>query len=195
MILGYLVLLALGLLAGADETVYAPGSGALAPGWENWSWSSTIDFASTAGPGGVEAISVTAGSYAALSLFDETAFDNNFAGLRFDISGAQPDLSLSFSSSTDSDSSAGIPLTAMSSAVTTTGWTTITIDFGNLPGNGGVLPTDSCEVDVLSVPNNVLTLVSSQGIVSTSKQAEMARRSSSPTSYSYQVCLYLAKTI
>ena len=72
MILGYFVLLALGLLAGADETVYAPGSGALAPGWENWSWSSTIDFASTAGPGGVEAISVTAGSYAALSLFDET---------------------------------------------------------------------------------------------------------------------------
>ncbi|RDX55250.1 hypothetical protein OH76DRAFT_1339899 [Lentinus brumalis] len=143
MMLGYVALLALGLLAGADETVYAPGSGALAPGWENWSWSSTIDFASTAGPGGVEAISVTAGSYAALSLFDETAFENKFAGLRFDISGAQPDLSLSFSSSTDSDSSASFPLTAMSSAVTATGWTTITVDFGNLPGNGGVLPADS----------------------------------------------------
>ena len=70
MLLGHLVLLTLGLLAGADETVYAPGSGALASGWENWSWSSTIDFASTSGPGGLQAISVTAGSYAALSLFD-----------------------------------------------------------------------------------------------------------------------------
>ncbi|RPD78129.1 hypothetical protein L226DRAFT_457148 [Lentinus tigrinus ALCF2SS1-7] len=143
MIWSYFVLLALGLLAGADEAVYAPGSGALASGWENWSWSSTIDFASTSGPASVEAISVTAGSYAALSLYDETAFANNFAGLRFDISGDQPDVSLSFSSSTDSDSSASIPLSAMSSSVTSTSWTTITVDFGNLPGNGGVLPADS----------------------------------------------------
>ena len=149
MFLGHLVLIALGLLAGADETVYAPSSGAFAYGWENWSWSSTIDFASTSGPGGVQAISVTAGSYAALSLFDETAFANNFAGLRFDISGTQPDVSLSFSSSTDSDSSASIPLAAMSSSVNASAWTTITVDFGNLPANGGVLPADSCQHHVL----------------------------------------------
>ena len=43
------------------------------------------------------AISVTSDAWAALSLFDETAFNNNYAGLKFDISGAQPDISLSLS--------------------------------------------------------------------------------------------------
>ena len=194
MLLGHLVLLSLGLLAGADETVYAPGSGALASGWENWSWSSTIDFASTSGPGGVQAISVTAGSYAALSLFDETAFANNFAGLRFDISGAQPDVSLSFSSSTDSDSSASIPLAAMSSLVNASAWTTVTIDFGNLPANGGVLPADSCEDYTLPhVASNSMLTIWHKGIESTSRQAVMVLPSLSPTLYSCRVCNLLLR--
>ena len=97
MLLGSLFILALGLGAHADQTIYAAGDGALAPGWENWSWSSTIDFASTAGPGGVGSISITSDAYAALSVFDETPFKNNYAGLKFDISGAQPDMSVSLS--------------------------------------------------------------------------------------------------
>ena len=94
MLIRSLLLLVLSLGAYADQTIYAAGAGALAAGWENWSWSSTIDFASTAGPGGTEAISITSDAYAALSVFDETAFNNNYAGLSFDISGAQPDVSL-----------------------------------------------------------------------------------------------------
>ena len=90
-----LSLLALGLGAAADQAIYS--SGALAAGWENWSWSSTIDFASTAGPGGVGSIAITSDAYAALSVFDETAFNNDYAGLKFDISGAQPDVSVSLS--------------------------------------------------------------------------------------------------
>jgi hypothetical protein len=90
MISGTLLLLFLGALAIADDTAYQSGAGALASGWENWSWSSTLDFASTAGPGGVQSISVVSEAWAALSVYAETAFDNNFAGLRFDISGAQP---------------------------------------------------------------------------------------------------------
>lgn len=93
MLLNALLLLILSLRAAADQSIYATGVGALGAGWENWSWSSTIDFASTSGPGGVEAISITSDAYAALSLYDETPFDNNYAGLKFDISGAQPDVS------------------------------------------------------------------------------------------------------
>jgi hypothetical protein len=149
MILNSFILLALGLLANADQTVYAPGSGALGSGWENWSWSSTIDFASTSGPGGIEAISITSDAYAALSLFDETAFANNYAGLRFDISGAQPDVSLYIQSSTSNDQTANFPLSAMSTFVNTTAFTTVTVNFGNLPGNGGVLATDTCQFHLM----------------------------------------------
>lgn len=143
MISGALILLYVGLVA-ADNTIYASGSGNLASGWENWSWSSTFDFASTAGPGGVEAISVNTTAYGALSTKAETAFDNNYSGLRFDISGAQPDVSFYLSVSANSDVSPSIPLSAMSTSVSETAFTTITVDFGNLPGNQGVLANDTC---------------------------------------------------
>jgi hypothetical protein len=139
-----LTLLLFGLLAAADVNVYVPGTSALSSGWENWSWSSTLDFASTSGPGGVESISVSTTEWGALSVYAETTFANNYAGLRFDISGAQPDVSLYLSSSTDSDSSPSIPLASMSNVVNTTAWTTVTVDFSNLPGSHGVLAQDSC---------------------------------------------------
>jgi hypothetical protein len=180
MILSSFILLALGLLAGADQTVYAPGSGALGSGWENWSWSSTIDFASTSGPGGVEAISITSGSYAALSLFDETAFANNYAGLRFDISGAQPDVSLYIQSTASNGQTANFPLSAMSNIVNTTAFTTVTVNFGNLPGNGGVLPADTCWFHI-TYPSGYSHRYL-QGIASTSKQAGMARHTTLPIS-------------
>lgn len=145
MFFGALVLLFVGAFVAADDTVYAPGTGNLASGWENWSWSSTLDFASTAGPEAVESISVNTTAWGALSMYAETAFDNNYAGLRFDISGAQPDVSIYFSTSTNSDVSPSLPLASMSNFVNESAWTTITLDFSNLPGNEGVLATDSCE--------------------------------------------------
>ena len=144
MLLGSVVLLALGIGAAADQTVYAAVDGALASGWENWSWSSTIDFASTDGPGGLEAISVSSSAYAALSLYDETPFANNYAGLRFDISGSEPDISLYIQSTISNGQTANFALSAMNAFVSTDNFTTITVDFSNLPGNGGVLGNDSC---------------------------------------------------
>ncbi|KAI0028548.1 glycoside hydrolase family 44-domain-containing protein [Vararia minispora EC-137] len=143
MIRGYLSLLAVCGLVAADVTIYAPGSGNLASGWENWSWSSTIDFASTASPGGLESISVDSGAWAALSVFAEVAFNNDYAGLRFDISGTQPDVSFYLQSSTSNGQSPTIPLASMSSSVNSSAFTTIIVDFSNLPGNQGVLATDT----------------------------------------------------
>ena len=147
---GAFILLALGLGAAADQDIYTAGDGALAAGWENWSWSSDIDFASTSGPGGVEAISVSSQAYAALSLYDETAFDNNYAGLKFDISGSEPDISLYISSSTSNDQTANFALSAMNAFVSADNFTTVIVDFSNLPGNAGALSQDSCRLIVSS---------------------------------------------
>lgn len=132
------LLLAVGVLA--DTTVYS--SGALASGWENWSWSSTIDFASTSGPGGTSAILVTSQQYAALSVKDESNFQG-MAGLRFDISGVQPDVTISLSSTADNAASPNIPLSALSKSITADEYTTLTIDFKNLPPGGTSLPSDT----------------------------------------------------
>ncbi|KAH9933597.1 glycoside hydrolase family 44-domain-containing protein [Epithele typhae] len=158
MLASFLALLSLGTIAAADLTVYQSGTGALASGWENWSWSTTLDFASTGGPGGVQSISVNSGEWAALSVYAETAFKNNYAGLRFQISGNQPDVSLYLSSSSDSASSVSMPLSSMSTIVNTTAFTEITVDFGNLPGNKGVLPQDSCQNGATYYLTNVMLL-------------------------------------
>lgn len=68
----------------ADLPIYTDN--ALASGWENWSWSSTIDFAATdeiSGSSGTS-ISVNSSAWAALSVKLEGTFPN-YAGLRFDI--------------------------------------------------------------------------------------------------------------
>jgi hypothetical protein len=135
-----LALLFLAVRALADTSVYS--GGALASGWENWSWSSTIDFASVSGPGGTSAISVTSDAYAALSVKDESNFQG-LAGLRFDISGAQPDLTISLGSTADNAASPNIPLSAISKSIAASGYTTSTIDFKNLPPGGTTLPSDT----------------------------------------------------
>lgn len=56
-------------------------------GWENWSWSSTIDFAATdlfAGSSG-SSISVTSDQFAALSLYYDIAAIKGYEGLQFDL--------------------------------------------------------------------------------------------------------------
>lgn len=71
-------------VVGDDLNVYVDTS--LATGWENWSWSSTIDFAATdiiSGSSGTS-ISVTSDAWSALSLYNPTSF-KTYAGLKFDI--------------------------------------------------------------------------------------------------------------
>lgn len=65
-----------------DLPIYTDG--ALASGWEDWSWSSTINYAATDLFEGTSSISVNSTDYAALSVTLEGTFPD-YAGLRFDI--------------------------------------------------------------------------------------------------------------
>jgi hypothetical protein len=76
-----LALLAAWVLAD-DIAVYTDG--ALAAGWENWSWSSDINFAATDVLEGSSSISVNSQAWSALSVKLEGTFPN-YQGLRFDI--------------------------------------------------------------------------------------------------------------
>lgn len=70
--------------AAADLAIYTDN--ALASGWENWSWSSDINFAATdeiSGSSG-SSLSVNSSQWAALSVKLEGTFPG-YAGLRFDI--------------------------------------------------------------------------------------------------------------
>ena len=130
----------------ADLAVYTDG--ALAAGWENWSWSSTINFAATDVFEGTSSINTVSTAYAGLSFYLEgTGFGSGsagYAGLRFDIAGASPDVSLYFTSNTDSVNSASIPLSAFAPGGVKAGaFTSVLIDFSNLPGSGVPLATDT----------------------------------------------------
>ena len=73
----------------ADLTVYQDG--ALASGWEDWSWSSTINYAATDLFEGSSSISITSEAWAAFSPKLEGTFPS-YAGLRFDIAVSPPAL-------------------------------------------------------------------------------------------------------
>ncbi|KAG6850170.1 hypothetical protein H0H93_016850, partial [Arthromyces matolae] len=128
------------LVKADDLTIYSDGS--LASGWENWSWSSTIDFAATDLFEGTSSISVTSSAWAALSVKLEGTFPS-YAGLRFDIAGDNPDISIYIQSTTDNDQSPTIPLSAFGATVTSAGFTSLLIDFSALPGIGSPLGNDS----------------------------------------------------
>lgn len=119
--------------ARADITVYSDN--ALASGWEDWSWGSTINYAATDLAEGTSSISITSGAYSAFSPKLEGNF-SSLAGLRFDIAGAQPDVSIYFTDTTTSINSPSIALATISPTVTATAWSTLTIDFSQLPGSG-----------------------------------------------------------
>ncbi|KAJ7829881.1 glycoside hydrolase family 44-domain-containing protein [Mycena olivaceomarginata] len=119
-----------------DITVY--NDAALAAGWENWSWSSDIDFAATDVFEGSSSISVNSEAWSALSVKLEGTFPN-YQGLRFDIAGAQPDLTITISSSVDGTTSPNILLSAISTTITANAFTSVLIDFRNLPGSGAAL--------------------------------------------------------
>ncbi|KAJ7665613.1 glycoside hydrolase family 44-domain-containing protein [Mycena rosella] len=119
-----------------DITVYTDT--ALAAGWENWSWSSDIEFAATDLFEGTSSISVNSTAYSALSVKLEGTFPD-YQGLRFDIAGAQPDLTITVSSSVDGTTSANILLSTLSTSITPDAFTSLLIDFRNLPGTGAAL--------------------------------------------------------
>lgn len=125
-------------VVGDDLDVYVDAS--LATGWENWSWSSTINFAATdivSGSSG-SSISVTSDAWAALSLYNSAPF-KTYAGLKFDIAGDQPDVTLLIQSVKDSVDGPNIPLSAISKSITSDAFSTVLIDFNNLPGSGVAL--------------------------------------------------------
>ena len=70
------------LVAKADIVVYTDD--VLASPWQDWSWSSTINYDATDLFEGTSSISVDSGDWAALSLYNPTPFPTA-AGLEFDI--------------------------------------------------------------------------------------------------------------
>lgn len=81
-------------LVRADEVIYTDNG--LAPGWEDWSWGSTINYDATAVAEGTSSIFVNSTEYSALSLENPVAFNNTFAGLAFDISVVYPNFYFSW---------------------------------------------------------------------------------------------------
>ncbi|KAF9002619.1 hypothetical protein BDZ89DRAFT_1105191 [Hymenopellis radicata] len=130
-----LALLATWVLAD-DIAVYTDT--ALAAGWENWSWSSDINFAATDLFDGTSSISVNSSAWSALSVKLEGTFPD-YQGLRFDIAGDNPDLTITISSSVDGTTSPNILLSSLSTSLTSDAFTSLLIDFRNLPGSGAAL--------------------------------------------------------
>ncbi|KAG5335033.1 hypothetical protein C0989_002426 [Termitomyces sp. Mn162] len=128
-------------LVKADD-LYIYTDGALAPGWEDWSWSSTLDFNATDLFEGTSSISVTSDAWAALSVKLEGTF-LNYAGLKFDVAGPNPDVSISIQSTTDNNESPTIPLSAFGQTITSGSFTSLLMDFSALPGVGSPLGNDS----------------------------------------------------
>ncbi|KAF7303616.1 Endoglucanase A [Mycena indigotica] len=119
-----------------DIVIYADN--ALAAGWENWSWGSDINFAATDLFEGTSSAFINSSAWSALSTKLEGTFPN-YAGLKFDIAGSQPDLTITIQSSTDGAVSPNILLSSISNTITPNAFTTVLIDFSNLPGSGAAL--------------------------------------------------------
>ncbi|KAF8588333.1 glycoside hydrolase family 44 protein [Ramaria rubella] len=126
--------------AQADEVIYTDN--ALASGWQDWSWGSTIVYNATEMEEGTSSIFVNSTAYSALSLKAPSTFET-FAGLEFDISGAQPDLSIIIQDTVDNTQSATIPLSALSTSITANNFTSILLNFNNIPPNGATLGNGS----------------------------------------------------
>ncbi|PPQ74923.1 hypothetical protein CVT24_003000 [Panaeolus cyanescens] len=128
------------LVAGADSDINIYTDDSLAQGWQNWSWNTDLNFAATdiiSGTTGTS-ISVRSDAWSAFSLKLETNFAG-YAGLRFDIAGAQPEIQFYFESTTEGLSSPSISLSSISKTVTADKFSSLLIDFNSLPGTGAQL--------------------------------------------------------
>ncbi|KAF9051974.1 glycoside hydrolase family 44-domain-containing protein [Panaeolus papilionaceus] len=128
------------LVSGADTDISIYADDALGQGWQNWSWNTDVNFAATdivSGSSGTS-LSVRSDAWSALSLKLETNFAG-YAGLRFDIAGAQPEIQFYFESTTEGLSSPSISLSSISKTVTSDKFSSLLIDFNSLPGTGAQL--------------------------------------------------------
>jgi hypothetical protein len=120
----------------ADEEIYIDGT--LSNGWQNWGWNTVIDWAATDLFVGQSSIKATSDAWAAVSLKDPATF-GSYAGLKFDIAADPNSLQIYFQGTTDNAQSPSIPLSAISTSITTTAFTTVVIDFNALPPSGAPL--------------------------------------------------------
>ncbi|KAH8825196.1 glycoside hydrolase family 44-domain-containing protein [Flagelloscypha sp. PMI_526] len=133
-----LAALFLGYVKG-DEDIYIDS--AISSTWQDWSWGSTISYTATDVKDGTSSISVNSGAYSALSLYDTSIFANTFAGLKFDLAGDNPDISIYLTDTATSVNSDFIALSAFGLNTTASALTSFTLDFSNIPPNGASLPT------------------------------------------------------
>ncbi|XP_006457913.1 hypothetical protein AGABI2DRAFT_64785 [Agaricus bisporus var. bisporus H97] len=156
-LLAFVLAAAISKVAADDLSIYTDNN--VNNGWENWSWSSTIDFAATdliAGSSG-SSISVTSEQFAALSLHYNAAPIKGFEGLQFDIAGDQPDISISIESVADGVISPSMALSSISKSITSDSFTTVLINFNDLPGNGGTLADQNWDRISFQAGNNGAT--------------------------------------
>ncbi|KAI0790933.1 glycoside hydrolase family 44-domain-containing protein [Abortiporus biennis] len=124
-------------IAKADQIIYSDDS--LSNGWQDWSWGSTLNYQATNIAEGTTSLSVNSTAWAAVSLYTPTPFGSSFAGLRFDISGDEPPIQFYIQSTTDNSQSPTISLTAFSTSVTSDNFTSILVNFAELPPTGAPL--------------------------------------------------------
>ncbi|KAJ8077241.1 hypothetical protein PM082_001669 [Marasmius tenuissimus] len=121
----------------ADEDVFIDN--ALSSTWQDWSWGSTISYTATDVKVGTTSISVTSDAYSALSLYDTSIFAGKFAGLKFDLAGDNPDVSIYLTDTATDTNSPTIPLSAFGLTPSASSFTTYLLDFNSLPPNGGTI--------------------------------------------------------
>ncbi|KAJ6483205.1 glycoside hydrolase family 44-domain-containing protein [Mycena sanguinolenta] len=126
-----------GCVIAQDIPIYTDN--ALAAGWEDWSWSSTINYAATDLFQGTSSISVNSQAWSALSVKYDGGPFSSYQGLRFDIAGDNLDLTITITSSVDGTTSPNILLTDMSKSINSTAFTSLVLNFNDLPGTGSVL--------------------------------------------------------
>ncbi|KIM20289.1 glycoside hydrolase family 44 protein [Serendipita vermifera MAFF 305830] len=129
-------LLAVAALVKSDEDIYIDD--ALSNGWQNWGWSTVINWAATDLAVGTSSISAVSDAWAAVSLKSPTTIAG-FAGLKFDIAADPAQLQLYFQSTADNTQSSNVPISAISAAINPTSFTTVIVDFSALPPSGAPL--------------------------------------------------------
>ncbi|KAJ7431646.1 hypothetical protein FB451DRAFT_1197794 [Mycena latifolia] len=140
--MGYSILqLALLTVCALADDITSYTDNALASGWENWSWSSDLNFTATDLYEGTSSISVNSEAWSALSVKLEGTF-LDYQG-RFDIAGAQPNLRITISSSVDGTTSPNIQFSSLNTSITpdaATAWDRIIFQAG---GNGDIYHVDN----------------------------------------------------
>ncbi|KIM28563.1 glycoside hydrolase family 44 protein [Serendipita vermifera MAFF 305830] len=120
----------------SDQDIYIDGQ--LINGWQNWGWGTVVNFAATDLAIGSSSISAVSDAYAAVSLKSPATL-SSYAGIKFDIAADPASIQLSFQGTADDAQSASIPLSAISTAINPTTFTTVIINFCALPPNGAPL--------------------------------------------------------